>query len=197
MTSPWSAQRARLEGGWEIDFVATGIDLAISQRESADFTAMVSAAVYSRVERDHHGNWWYREYRIYVLPVVTNAHLTFHGIIERAKVTAEMCKRPGRTHRFFVEDVAFQRAVIDAMQDADLYVQGVKTDGMDKRSRLMIAARAIETGKVFFPRTGAEDVIRQIVGFGAERHDDLADAFSTLIRQAEHDATHHAGIYLL
>ncbi len=182
--------------GWELDFVATGVDPAISLRESADFTAMVSAAVYSRIRRDNLGNHFYTDHHIYILPVVTNAHLSVNGIIERAKVTAQICARPGHTHRFFVEDVAFQKALIDTMHGANLYVKGVKTDGMDKRSRLMIAARGMETGKVFFPRTGAEEVIRQIVGFGAERHDDLADAFSTLVRQADYTATHHPNIYV-
>ncbi len=32
-----------------------------------------------------------------------------------------------------------------------------------------------------FPRHGCEQLIEQLVGFGVEKHDDLADAFSLLI----------------
>jgi phage terminase large subunit-like protein len=52
---------------------------------------------------------------------------------------------------------------------------------MDKRSRLILTANFIKNGKVLFPRTGAEELIRQIVHFGVEKHDDLADAFAHLI----------------
>ena len=51
----------------------------------------------------------------------------------------------------------------------------------DKRSRLVLTAHMIKSGKILFPRTGAEELITQIVHFGVEKHDDLADAFSTLI----------------
>lgn len=182
----------KLTDGWEVDFVATGIDLAISQREAADYTAMVSAVVYTKIEWDRHGNHYHGDYKIYVLPAVTNAHLTLNGIIDRTRLTEQMFKRKDQPYHCYVEDVGMQRAIIEAMENAHMRITGVKTDGMDKRSRLMIAARQLEIGKVYFPRTGAEDTLRQIVGFGAERHDDLADAFSTLVRQAVFDATHHA-----
>jgi hypothetical protein len=39
----------------------------------------------------------------------------------------------------------------------------------------------IKSGKVLFPRTGCEQLIDQIVHFGVEKHDDLADAFANLI----------------
>ena len=51
----------------------------------------------------------------------------------------------------------------------------------DKRSRLALTANLIKTGKVKFPREGAEELINQIVHFGVEKHDDLADAFSILV----------------
>jgi len=34
-----------------------------------------------------------------------------------------------------------------------------------------------------FPKQGAEELIEQIVHFGVEKHDDLADAFSIVILQ--------------
>jgi phage terminase large subunit-like protein len=34
---------------------------------------------------------------------------------------------------------------------------------------------------VLFPREGAENVITNLIGFGIEEHDDLADAFAYLV----------------
>ena len=48
----------------------------------------------------------------------------------------------------------------------------------DKRSRLITLSDLIKRGKIKFPRKGAEMLIRQIVDFGSEPHDDLMDAFT-------------------
>lgn len=40
---------------------------------------------------------------------------------------------------------------------------------------------SIKSGLIKFPRKGCEKLIEQLVGFGVEKHDDLADAFSLLI----------------
>ena len=42
----------------------------------------------------------------------------------------------------------------------------------------------IKLGKIKFPKLGAEMLIRQIVGFGSEAHDDIADAFTIIAHQA-------------
>ena len=51
----------------------------------------------------------------------------------------------------------------------------------DKRTRLALTSTAIKSAKILFPRQGCERLIEQLVGFGVEKHDDLADAFSLLI----------------
>jgi len=57
----------------------------------------------------------------------------------------------------------------------------------DKRSRLVLTANLIKTGQVLFPRNGAEQLIQQIIHFGVEKHDDLADAFANLVHSvSEH-----------
>ena len=53
----------------------------------------------------------------------------------------------------------------------------------DKRTRLALTAPLIQSAKVKFPKKGAEEIIRQITGFGVEKHDDVADAFSMLINK--------------
>lgn len=54
----------------------------------------------------------------------------------------------------------------------------------DKRSRLITLSDMIKRGKVKFPKHGAEALISQIVGFGVEKHDDLADAFTLVMHRA-------------
>ena len=39
-------------------------------------------------------------------------------------------------------------------------------------------------GKIKSPGRGVDGLVRQIVGFGAERHDDLVDAFTILAHHA-------------
>src|SRR5437762_6973421 len=39
-----------------------------------------------------------------------------------------------------------------------------------------MAARYIKNGTVTFPRTGCEQLLNQLFGFGSEKHDDLVDA---------------------
>ena len=51
----------------------------------------------------------------------------------------------------------------------------------DKRSRIVLTAHIIKTGKIRFPRHGCEELINQIVHFGVEKHDDLADAFANFV----------------
>jgi len=48
----------------------------------------------------------------------------------------------------------------------------------------MSIATMIQTGRIIFPRHGAEELVQQIVGFGAERHDDLVDAFTIIAHHA-------------
>ena len=81
---------------------------------------------------------------------------------------------------FFVEDVAYQHALIELMEAEMLSVQGIKTT-TDKRSKLMVVSTYIKNGVVQFPRTGCEDLIIQLLGFGIEEHDDLVDALVNLI----------------
>jgi hypothetical protein len=44
-----------------------------------------------------------------------------------------------------------------------------------------VAARYIRNGTVEFPRTGCEQLLIQLLGFGAEMHDDAVDALVYLI----------------
>ena len=141
---------------------AHGIDLAISQKESADYTAIVSGDVFYEDGAP----------KIYVRPHPYNAHATFHQFLQKVR---NMPGELGGANLFFVEDVAYQKAAIQEMERALLPVVPIRPSG-DKRARLQVVAPLIRNGTVLFPRTGCEELLGQIFNLGVESHDDLNDA---------------------
>lgn len=153
--------------------VLIGIDLAISQKDTADYTAMVSALVYGHDEG----------FKVFILPHPVNSRLDFPTTIRRIKQAREENKQIYSSVKICVEDVGYQQAVIQQLNHDDIETSGVKVTS-DKRSRLMSISNMIRTGKIVFPRHGTEELLRQIIGFGVERHDDLVDAFTIVGHQA-------------
>ncbi len=151
-------------------FSATGIDLAISKEKTADYTAMVSAHVYSYDE----------EMRIYILPNPINHRLNFPETIEMAK---QLSKAVGDGHstNIIIEEVGYQKALIDDLQKQGYPAEGIKAHGQDKSARLSLTTHLLQSGQIVFPEKGCETLIQQLTGFGKEKHDDLADAFAYLI----------------
>jgi len=157
--------------GSKYRYVATGIDLAISQKDNADYTAMVSARVYGYGE----------DVKIYILPNPVNERLTFPQQVERAKAVS-LAINGGRQSKIIIEDVYYQSALVQQLKEAGFPAVGAKISG-DKRARLALTTHLVQSGKILFPRKGAEELIRQMVDFGVEKHDDLADAFTILIQE--------------
>lgn len=146
---------------------ATAVDLAISKRETADYTSMVSAVSFRKDGMP----------KIQVKPFPVNARLSFHETIE----TAKSLVTSGSTSLLFVEDVAYQRAAVEEMERAMLPVIPVRPT-TDKRARLQAIAPYIQNGTVEFAREGNEDLLIQLLGFGVEQHDDLVDALVNVIQ---------------
>jgi len=158
------------EKGTDFRLIATGIDLAISQKDSADFTAMVSAKVYG----------YKSDLKIYILPFPINKRLDFPQTFEQAK-NLSVSLGNGKFTMLYIEDVGYQPALIQHLQSNLIPAEGVKVSGQDKRARLALITHLIKQGNILFPKKGAEELIQQLTGFGIEKHDDLADAFSLLI----------------
>lgn len=167
-------------------FTATGIDIAASLRDSADYMALVTAHVYEDA-RDGQENG----FLVYVLPLLTNDHLTLQGLVNRAKFHEQMAGK--RDHRFYLEHAGQQILCKEPLERAGLFVEAVGVEGMDKRARLMLAANYMEAGHVYFPHAGAEELITQITGYPGERRDDLMDAFTLLVRKAAEAASEDRG----
>lgn len=149
--------------------IVVGVDLAISQKDSADYTAIVSALILGYEE----------DFKVYILPNPINRKMNFPQTIEQIEAVYQANKKIYSHVEVLIEEVGYQKAVVDQLWDRDFQVEGVKVSS-DKHSRLVTVSGLIQSGKILFPRKGAEDLIRQMVGFRVERHDDLVDAFTLI-----------------
>ena len=153
--------------------IRIGVDLAISKRDTADYTAMVPVLLYGESD----------DLKMYILPKIVNKKMTFPETVDLCKTLYESYyKKYEKYPHFVIEDVAYQRSLPQQLENEG--IQDVKTTrpgNQDKRTRIVLTAHAVKNGKVLFPKEGCEELINQIVHFGVEAHDDLADAFSNAI----------------
>jgi predicted phage terminase large subunit-like protein len=147
--------------------------LAISKQDTADYTAMVPGWLTGDG----------RDITIYILPHIINRRLSFPETVELCKVLNATYLKEGKRHpTFVIEDVAYQKALPQQLKNEGVMdVTTTRPGNQDKRTRLVLTANLIKSGKVLFPKQGCEELISQIVHFGVEKHDDLADAFSNLV----------------
>jgi predicted phage terminase large subunit-like protein len=146
-----------------------GVDLAISAKDSADFTAVVFARIFGRRDK----------LRIYILPNPIAKKLSFPSQVDLMR-DVKSTMMPDSRDNLFVESVAYQEALPQMLEMHGIMAKSVKPKG-DKRTRLSLTSTTIKSGVIKFPHHGCEELIQQLVGFGVEKHDDLADAFSLLI----------------
>src|SRR5580704_10034517 len=149
------------------NYLAHGVDLAISTKESADYTAIVSGEV----------TWPNGNIEIYIQPHPIIRRMTFSETMEALD---NVRKSSVMSSEFFVEAVAYQQAAIEEMERRAFSVEAMHPM-KDKRARLRVAARYIKMGVVKFPRKGCEQLLTQLLGFGGEKHDDAVDALVYLI----------------
>ena len=147
--------------------LAHGVDLAISTKESADYTAIVTGEV----------SWPGGKLEVYIQPHPIIRHMTFSQTMEALD---DVRHSSPMSSEFFVEAVAYQQAAIEEMERRAFSVQAMHPI-KDKRARLRVAARYIKMGVVRFPRHGCEQLLTQLLGFGVEKHDDAVDALVYLI----------------
>jgi hypothetical protein len=96
-----------------------GIDLAISEKEGADYTTIVSGEVFY-VENAP---------KIFIRPNPYNEDVTFHNFMQHVR---SVPGEPKGANIFFVEDVGYQKAAIEEMERAMIPVVPMKPQG-DKR----------------------------------------------------------------
>lgn len=154
-------------------YAIVGIDLAISQSDTADYTAMVAAKVFGSGDN----------LRVYILPHPVNERLDFPQTVDRVRALSKAIGRP----KLIIENVGYQQALIDQLKTYNLFAIGFSPHGGDKRAKLTMATPMVQNGKILFPKKGVEELLVQLIGFGVEKHDDLTDAFAMMILEIMDD----------
>lgn len=148
-----------------------GVDLAISQNDHSSKTAIVSG----------YGLRQDGKLKLYLLPHPTNKRLHFNETINEIKRIADSMST-GKSTRIFIEDVGYQKSVIEVMKSEGYYnTESFYTRGQDKEARLETTLHNMEQGRVLFPKKGCETLITQLVRFKFETYKDLADAYAILV----------------
>lgn len=150
----------------ESERIFIGIDLAISAKDTADYTAMIRLVVRGTGKKR----------RLYVQPKPINKRFNFNQTLDQMRAL----KNDYPSAKFIVETTAFQASVKQVAEAEGFDIQGF-TPKEDKRARLNMIASYIERGLVIFPENGAELLIAQLTGFGVEKHDDLMDALTMTV----------------
>ncbi len=159
-------------------FTATGIDLAIRKGFRNDYTAMVTASVYE----------YGKDLRIYIHPFPVNERLDFPETVARAKQVSESVEKGVRS-KLVVESVGYQAALVQQLDREGYPAVEYQVHGNDKGERLALTTPWIRNGTVLWPHKGAEEILKQAEFFGRMKHDDLLDAFTTLILKIMEDET--------
>jgi len=137
--------------------VYMGIDLAISQKETADYFTICTIGV------DLENN-------VYVLDVYRGRH-TFTQQVN----IIEAKEKEWKPIRIGVESNQYQRAMAEVLKKKWLPVKELVTT-KDKVTRAQIRSAIFESGKVFIRRS-MHEFIDEIVLFPDAKHDDQFDAF--------------------
>lgn len=143
-----------------------GVDLAISEKQTADFTAVVSG-----IKVTWNGT------HVLIKPNPVKRRMNFD--VSQTVIMQQADGLPMGA-KFYVEDVGYQRAAVETLRRKGLNVCAVRPIS-DKRARLQSVAPFVKNGTVLFPETGCEDLIQSIINFGVEEHDDDVDAFVYLV----------------
>jgi predicted phage terminase large subunit-like protein len=151
--------------------IYVGVDLAIGEKDTNDCTSMVVGYVYGVGKK----------MKIYIQSKPFNKRVPFP---EQAEYLAQLIAREKLTHgrvKVYVEDVGYQRALVQYFNSSKYDIEAVPVGRMSKSLRLQLTTPLLKEGRVLFPEEGAEELIEQLLGFGKEKHDDLVDAFSLLV----------------
>jgi predicted phage terminase large subunit-like protein len=142
------------------------VDPAIS--EQGDYTAMVIIHIFGRRS----------SLKIFVDANIVNKRLNFPDSINLIKNLAVNNKLKKNRLRICIESVAFQRSIVQRLEENNFKAHALSVGGMNKRERLASVSMLFSQGKILFPSKGAEQLIQQLLYLGVEKHDDLCDAMT-------------------
>lgn len=151
-------------------FYIITVDPAISEKETADNTAILVGKVYGSGDK----------FRLYIQPHIVNRRMGLPEMIQEMK---QIIRGLGRAAIQIHIEGGPQKGLIQMLKNEGISATEFNVQGSDKRTRLAMTSQWVKNGMVRFPKNGIDDLINQIIFFGSTRHDDLADAFSMMIIQ--------------
>lgn len=147
--------------------ISQGVDLAISKREGADYTAIAT------VGRDSEG-------RIWVLDVV-RARLTFHETLQLIQSLAAKWK-PGV---IAIERVQYQAAVVQELLRTTSLPVVPATPDRDKLTRALPVAARYEQGLIYHAPNLPREFEEELLSFPEGEYDDQVDALVYAVSHLE------------
>ncbi len=145
--------------------IVVGIDLAIQQKETSDYTSMIVVYAFGKGKKAQY----------YIAKPIINKRMTLHQMADTARQLYDSLPAEEQTF-FVVEDVGYQLAAVEELKENELPVEGTKVHGQDKYTRASIVSSVFEQKRIHFPATGSKPLIDQLTGFPNESHDDMVDA---------------------
>lgn len=155
----------------EVVSYAIGIDPSLGDNEKNDPTAIVSCMIVGTGENK----------KIYILPNIVNRRMDLKEIVTTVDM---LIKGFGGKYSttIYVEEVALQGWLTRELQSENFCAIGVKIHGLKKRLRLGMTTYRMQLGIILFCTPGTEPLQKQMLNFVTSKHDDMADAYSTLIQ---------------
>lgn len=148
--------------------IYVGVDLAISKNTYSDYTAIIPMVACEKNKKLY----------LYILPEIVHKRLNFPETCQEIKILEFKLRSKYQLEpMFFIENVAYQDAIVQQLKEDGVNVEGIKPYG-DKRERLSITAQPLKDGQIYFPFGKSLELEQELINFGIEKHDDLADAFS-------------------
>lgn len=151
-----------------IQEAGAGVDLAISQKQTADYTAIVPALKAK----------WENRLRIFIKPYPVIKRLDFDATIANIERVRDFLPYGAM---FYVEGVGYQKVAIEQLKKKGISVKDMQPVS-DKRARLNSVSHFIKDGTVVFAEEGCEELINQLVNFGIEEHDDACLVGETIVK---------------
>ena len=149
--------------------VAIGVDLAISQKQTADYSAINAMAKCDNGKfynlSNEAGRW------------------SFNDTLQQINLTYERYRAlyPNISVLLGVENVGYQQSAIEEItRRYHLPVEEIKRT-MDKRARLQVIEPYLTSGEVLLRQDEDADVANEILNFGIEQYDDRMDALEISI----------------
>jgi len=164
--------------GYRFSIIA--IDPASRTKQENDCTAIVAADVYGSGI----------DLKIRIRPYPVNERLEYERTIDRVLLLSQVI---GGKPRVFIEGNGFQEMFTILFRDKGVTAEAIQTGSKSKDERFEVSAEYIKNGRVEFAEIGTEELTRQMLYFGSEKHDDLVDALSLLISQAVRVAEQTSG----